>query len=127
MPPKPRIPRKLEADLETLNAQTGVAESVPEEDAPSAEEMMEDIFNEDEEQEQQEDSNEPAAPALAPVAAPPVKTVSAPKPRTTSVRTKVNHRCRIGGVTYYFQKGVAQSVPDEVKRVLLKGDLLLPM
>lgn len=43
------------------------------------------------------------------------------------VRTNCDHRCSIGGVWYDFKKGVQQSVPDEVKTVLLRAGLLMPL
>lgn len=43
------------------------------------------------------------------------------------VRTSCDHRCSIGGTWYDFKKGVQQSVPEEVKAILLNAGLLMPL
>lgn len=43
------------------------------------------------------------------------------------VRTKIDHTCNIGGVRYHFVKGVQKNVPEEVKKILLRADLLMPL
>lgn len=40
---------------------------------------------------------------------------------------KMDHNCSIGGVRYFLKKGVQQNVPAEVKEVLMKSDLLMPL
>lgn len=44
-----------------------------------------------------------------------------------TVRTNCNHRCNYGGTWYDFQKGVNKKVPEEVKKVLLDSNLLMPL
>ena len=43
------------------------------------------------------------------------------------IKTRCDHRCCIGGIWYDFKKGVQCSVPEEVKTILLKSDLLMPI
>lgn len=43
------------------------------------------------------------------------------------VRTNRDHRCCVGGVWYDFKKGIPIGVPDEVKEILLKAGLLMPL
>lgn len=38
-----------------------------------------------------------------------------------------DHSCSIGGVRYFFKKGVCQNVPLEVKEILVKAGLLSPL
>lgn len=47
--------------------------------------------------------------------------------KNVKILPKEDHNCSIGGVRYYLRKGVQQSVPEEVKAVLLKSNLLLPL
>ena len=47
--------------------------------------------------------------------------------KNVKILPKENHNCSIGGVRYYLRKGVQQSVPEEVKAVLLKSGLLMPL
>lgn len=50
-----------------------------------------------------------------------------PVVKNVKVRTNADHNCCIGGVRYYFKKGVQTDVPCEVKSVLLKSGLLMPL
>lgn len=43
------------------------------------------------------------------------------------VRTSVDHSCCIGGVRYHFKKGVQKNVPEGVKAILLRANLLMPL
>lgn len=47
--------------------------------------------------------------------------------KNVKILPKEDHNCSIGGVRYYLRKGVQQSVPEEVKAVLLKSGLLMPL
>ena len=53
--------------------------------------------------------------------------VEVPKDHMVKIRPRENHRCTIGGVTYDLKKGVAVNVPEFVKSVLAKADLLQPL
>lgn len=50
-----------------------------------------------------------------------------PTRKKVVVKTNVNHKCCYGGEWYYFEKGVKQSVPEELKNVLNNAGLLLPI
>lgn len=52
------------------------------------------------------------------------ETVAVPAERKVKVRLRENHRCHIGGETYDFKKGQVALVPEFVKSVLAKADLL---
>ena len=43
------------------------------------------------------------------------------------VRCRYDHNCSVGGVRYTFKKGVVQLVPLNVKKVLERADLLIPV
>ena len=51
-------------------------------------------------------------------------TVAVPKDKMVKIRPRESHRCTIGGVTYDLKKDVVTTVPEFVKSVLLKADLL---
>lgn len=53
--------------------------------------------------------------------------VEVPKDHMVKIRPRENHRCTIGGVTYDLKKGVTINVPEFVKSVLAKADLLQPL
>ena len=53
--------------------------------------------------------------------------VEVPKDHMVKIRPRENHRCTIGGVTYDLKKGVTVNVPEFVKSVLAKADLLQPL
>lgn len=40
---------------------------------------------------------------------------------------RADHNCVIGGTRYFLKKGVQQNVPAEVKEILMKSDLLMPL
>ena len=46
------------------------------------------------------------------------------KPKMVKIKTKVNHKCTIGGVPYRFVAGVIETVPQEVKDILNRAGLL---
>lgn len=52
---------------------------------------------------------------------------STPAPRNVKVRLKRNHSCVIGGERYNFEVGKQVSVPENVKAILMRADLLLPL
>lgn len=52
---------------------------------------------------------------------------STPAPRNVKVRLKRNHSCVIGGERYNFEGGKQVSVPENVKAILMRADLLLPL
>lgn len=43
------------------------------------------------------------------------------------IKTKKNHRCFIGGTWYSFLEGKVTTVPQNVKNVLMKTDILAPL
>lgn len=43
------------------------------------------------------------------------------------VATNRNHKCNIGGQVYYFVEGEVQTVPKNVKEVLLRAGILAPI
>lgn len=47
--------------------------------------------------------------------------------KLVKILPKTNHTCVIGGVRYTLKKGVQQNVPLDVKSILTKADLLLPL
>lgn len=47
--------------------------------------------------------------------------------KNAKILPKENHSCCIGGVRYYLKKGVQTNVPIEVKEVLNKAGLLMPL
>jgi len=49
------------------------------------------------------------------------------EPKKVRVRLKANHKCNIGGEWYNFIKGGVYSVPDNVREILSRADLLLPL
>lgn len=51
------------------------------------------------------------------------------KAPTTMVKIKLvkNHRCSIGGEWYSFQEGKQYNVPEQVKNILMKANLLQPL
>lgn len=51
-------------------------------------------------------------------------TVAVPKDKMVKIRPRESHRCTIGGVTYDLKKDVVTTVPEFVKSVLKKADLL---
>ena len=46
------------------------------------------------------------------------------KPRMVLVKTLHDHKCTIGDVSYYFEKGKEMSVPVNVKMILAKQNIL---
>ena len=52
---------------------------------------------------------------------------STPASRNVKVRLKRNHSCVIGGERYNFEGGKQVSVPENVKAILMRADLLLPL
>ena len=51
-------------------------------------------------------------------------TVAVPKEKMVKVRLREDHKCSIGGVTYVLKKGVVHTVPEFVKTILMKADVL---
>lgn len=47
--------------------------------------------------------------------------------RNVRVMLKSDHTCSIGGTRYFFKKGVCVNVPQEVKDILNKSGLLMPL
>ena len=47
--------------------------------------------------------------------------------RNVKICPKVNHTCVIGGVPYHLEKGKQVNVPLNVKTILMKADLLMPL
>lgn len=43
------------------------------------------------------------------------------------VATTKDHRCRVGGETYYFTKGKQVTVPQDVKFILKNAGILAPL
>ena len=55
-------------------------------------------------------------------------TPSAPvKEEKKRVKPKESFTTCIGGQYYYFEKGVIMDVPADVKRILMDGDMLMPL
>lgn len=50
-----------------------------------------------------------------------------PAVKNVKILPKENHTCCIGGVRYYLKKGVQTNVPVEVKEILNKAGLLMPL
>ena len=47
--------------------------------------------------------------------------------KNVRILPRTNHSCVIGGTRYTLRKGVQQVVPLEVKNILAREDLLLPL
>lgn len=47
--------------------------------------------------------------------------------KNVRVKPKEDHNCCIGGLWYYFRKGVCQNVPTEVKEILASAGKLDPL
>lgn len=43
------------------------------------------------------------------------------------VKTKRDHKCNVGGQWYYFTANRVSSVPEQVRNILLKSGMLLPL
>lgn len=69
----------------------------------------------------------PEVPEKTPVVTFDDKASTVPVQKNVKVCTRVNHSCTIGGVTYHFVKGKQTNVPANVKAILLKADLLMPL
>lgn len=54
-------------------------------------------------------------------------TESSPATRNVRIRLKRNHSCVIGGERYNFEAGKQVSVPENVKDILMRADMLLPL
>lgn len=54
-------------------------------------------------------------------------TESSPATRNVKIRLKKNHSCVIGGERYNFEAGKQVSVPENVKDILMRADMLLPL
>lgn len=52
---------------------------------------------------------------------------STPASRNVKIRLKKDHSCVIGGERYNFEGGKQISVPENVKAILMRADLLLPL
>lgn len=52
------------------------------------------------------------------------ETESTPRDKKVRICPAVNHRCSIGGVVYDLKKGVQTNVPEFVKTILQKENLL---
>lgn len=53
--------------------------------------------------------------------------VQKPAVKNVKILPKENHSCCIGGVRYFLKKGVHTNVPQEVKDILNKSGLLMPL
>lgn len=53
--------------------------------------------------------------------------VQKPAVKNVKILPKENHSCCIGGVRYFLKKGVQTNVPQEVKDILNKSGLLMPL
>ena len=67
---------------------------------------------------------EPEAPAVVFKEAPTTKT---PPVQNVKIRICKDHVCTIGGETYSFTKGKVEIVPENVKAILSRAGLLLPL
>lgn len=47
--------------------------------------------------------------------------------KNVRILPKTDHTCSIGGTRYFFKKGVCYNVPQEVKDILNKSGLLMPL
>ena len=57
-----------------------------------------------------------------------VSAKTAPLPdKMVKIKPRVTQTVHIGGENYYLVKGVQQSVPENVKDILARGDKLLPL
>lgn len=50
-----------------------------------------------------------------------------PAVKMVKICPNTDHSCFIGGVRYFLKKGVQQNVPLEVKTILNKSGLLMPL
>lgn len=50
-----------------------------------------------------------------------------PVVKSVKILPRVDHNCYIGGTRYYLRKGVQTNVPQEVKDILNKAGLLMPL
>jgi hypothetical protein len=50
-----------------------------------------------------------------------------PPEKNVKIRVKTNHTCSIGGVVYHFEKGKQVTVPENVKKILMESNLLMPI
>lgn len=48
-------------------------------------------------------------------------------PKSVKIKMAKNHKCSIGGIFYNLEKGKTYVVPENVKRILSKVGLLLPL
>ena len=46
------------------------------------------------------------------------------KEQLVRVKPNATYTTKIGGTYYYFEKGVCQNVPENVKRIMAEGDML---
>lgn len=73
--------------------------------------------------EESEETKEPEVKATSAVEFKPEVVVE----KTTRIRSRVDHRCTIGGVHYDFVKGKTYNVPANVRDILSRNDLLSPL
>lgn len=57
----------------------------------------------------------------------PVVITQAPEPKNVKIKMAQNHNCVIGGVRYTLAKGTQYNVPVNVKNILSREGLLLPL
>lgn len=43
------------------------------------------------------------------------------------IKPKQTFTTHIGGTNYYFEEGTCYNVPENVKRILMEGNMLLPL
>lgn len=55
------------------------------------------------------------------------KTVAPIPPKSVKIKMAMSHRCNIGGTVYNLEKGKTYVVPENVKHILSKSGLLLPL
>lgn len=47
------------------------------------------------------------------------------KEQLVRVKPNATYHTKIGGTYYYFEKGVCQNVPENVKRIMAEGQMLM--
>lgn len=56
-----------------------------------------------------------------------VDNTKTPIERNVKVRLAVNHSCCVGGERYHFEKGKVYNIPQNVKTILARADMLRPL
>lgn len=126
---KPKVSENLIESAEALVDEEEKKEDVLEEDVTEVDEKVEP------EKEQETPEQEQATlvkPKVENASPPPVifedKDLKKKSfERNVRVCTKIDHTCSIGGKTYHFERGKQVNVPVEVKAILMKANLLMPL